>query len=252
MRILLVNMPWAPIDVPSLALGIIANSVRGQLPGAEVDVIHANIDYVDWVVDRVDFGMNDYYYFSLHTYFSGFGEWVFSSALNDDPQWRVEEFRRTASERGTSEEEQALAVELHRLAPAFVAELAARIVDWAPDVVGFTSAFQQNAAALATAKEIKRLNPGIRTVIGGSNCDGEQGAANHRNFPFVDFVSRGEGEVTFLQLLAAIAAELADEAAAGPVDGPVDGPAVGHRDPARFAAIDGLCWTGPDGPTATP
>jgi ribosomal peptide maturation radical SAM protein 1 len=250
-RILLVNMPWAPIDVPSLALGILANSARERLPGAEVEVIHANIDFVDWAVDRAEFGMNDYYYFSLHTYFSGFGEWVFSSALNDDPRWRLEEFTSTAKERQATEGELAVAVELHRLAPEFVADLAARIVERAPDVVGFTSAFQQNAAALATARDVKRLDPRIRTVIGGSNCDGEQGAAIHRNFPFVDFVVRGEGELVFLQLMAAIDAERAPggpqgESAAAAAPGASAAAAPG------YAAIAGLCWTGTDGPVVNP
>ena len=42
------------------------------------------------------------------------------------------------------------------------------------------------------------------TVIGGSNCDAEQGAALHRNFPFVDFTVRGEGEGVFPRLLTAL------------------------------------------------
>jgi len=37
--------------------------------------------------------------------------------------------------------------------------------------------------------------------MGGANCDDDQGATLHRNFPFVDYVVRGEAEVTFPQLL---------------------------------------------------
>ncbi|MEU1755100.1 RiPP maturation radical SAM C-methyltransferase [Micromonospora matsumotoense] len=232
MRVLLVNTPWTSIDVPSLAIGILTNSVRQKLPDAEVEAIHANLDFVDWVVDRTEFGLTDYYYYSLFTYFAGCGDWVFSSALYDDPEWRVKEFTNRVQNQMT-ERELALNIELHRLAPEFVAELADRIVAQAPDVVGFTSTFQQNAAALATARAIKKRAPGIRTVMGGANCDGEQGAAIHRNFSFVDYVVRGEGETAFPRLLAAI-----DPAR----------PAAGAAASAGVLAdIEGLCWAGPDG-----
>ncbi|MEU8373674.1 RiPP maturation radical SAM C-methyltransferase [Micromonospora sp. NPDC048894] len=229
---MLVNMPWTSIDVPSLAIGILTNSVRQKMPDAEVEAVHANLDFVDWVVDRTEFGLSDYYYYSLFTYFAGCGDWVFSSALYDDPQWRVQEFTDRVRTQMT-ERELALNLELHRLAPEFVAELADRIVAQAPDVVGFTSTFQQNAAALATARAIKKRSPGIRTVMGGANCDGEQGAAIHRNFSFVDFVVRGEGETAFPRLLAAL-----DPARS----------AAGGAEPAGgLADIEGLCWGGPDG-----
>ncbi|WP_433231532.1 RiPP maturation radical SAM C-methyltransferase [Micromonospora sp. CA-248260] len=225
-------MPWTSIDVPSLAIGILTNSVRQKMPDAEVEAVHANLDFVDWVVDRTEFGLSDYYYYSLFTYFAGCGDWVFSSALYDDPQWRVQEFTDRVRTQMT-ERELALNLELHRLAPEFVAELADRIVAQAPDVVGFTSTFQQNAAALATARAIKKRSPGIRTVMGGANCDGEQGAAIHRNFSFVDFVVRGEGETAFPRLLAAL--------------GPARSAAGGAEPAGGLADIEGLCWGGPDG-----
>ncbi|WFE22746.1 RiPP maturation radical SAM C-methyltransferase [Solwaraspora sp. WMMD937] len=227
MRILLVNMPWSSIDVPSLALGILTNSVRQKMPDAEVEVMHANLDFVDWVVDRREFGLGDYYYYSLFTYFSGCGDWVFSSALYDDPEWRVSEFTRVVQGQ-MSERDLSRNMDLHRAAPEFIDEIAARIVDRAPDLVGFTSTFQQNTAALATARAVKKLDPRIRTALGGANCDGEQGAALHRNFSFIDFVVRGEGEAAFPRLLTALAA--------APADNQGD-----------FSSIEGLCWATPDG-----
>jgi ribosomal peptide maturation radical SAM protein 1 len=221
-RIVLVNMPWASIDVPSLALGILTTSARRHFPDAEVEVIHANLDYVDWVVDRTEFSINDYHYYSLFTYFAGCGDWVFSAALYDDPEWRVAEFTERVRDQ-MSDHERDLTVGLHRMAPAFIGELAERIVATRPDVVGFTSTFQQNTAALAAALHVKRLDPSITTIFGGANCDGAQGAAMHRNFPAVDFVVRGEGEAAFPQVLSALAQQPTADA-----------------DP--FAAVEGLCW----------
>ncbi|MER5985516.1 RiPP maturation radical SAM C-methyltransferase [Streptomyces sp. NPDC001787] len=206
MRVLLVNMPWSPIDLPSLALGILKRGVDERVPGATATVLHANLEFTDWVTARTEFAPTDYEYYSLSSYFMGCGDWVFSSALYDDPSWREAEFTE-AMRTKLSKSRMRMSHELHRMAPDFVAEIARRIVDEAPDVVGFTSTFQQNTAALAAARQVKRLAPHIRTVIGGANCDAEQGAALHRNFPFLDYVVRGEGEAAFPQLLSALAAE---------------------------------------------
>ncbi|MBT2210115.1 RiPP maturation radical SAM C-methyltransferase [Actinomadura sp. NEAU-AAG7] len=215
MRVVLVNMPWGSTDVPSLALGILKRAVAERIPEAEVEVLYANIDFVDWVHDRLDMAMDDYDFFAQRSFTEGNGDWVFSSALYDDPDWRRREFdERTSGEKA----DLALCHRLHELAPAFVAELAGRVAASAPDVVGFTSTFQQNVAALAAARQVKRLRPETVTILGGASCDGPQGAALHRNFPFVDFVLRGEGEVAFPRFLTAVA---------------------GARD---FAAIPGLVW----------
>ncbi|MEW9516040.1 RiPP maturation radical SAM C-methyltransferase [Streptomyces tubercidicus] len=202
MRVLLVNMPWSPIDLPSLALGILRRSVDERTSG-RADVLHANLEFTDWITRRTTFTADDYQFYALSSYFMGCGDWVFSSALYDDPEWRVAEF--SASMRGKLREERLrMSKELHRVVPEFVQEIAERIVAAGPDVVGFTSTFQQNTAALAAVKYVKRLAPHIRTVMGGANCDAEQGAATHRNFPFLDFVVRGEGEAAFPQLLTAL------------------------------------------------
>ncbi|MCH0539040.1 RiPP maturation radical SAM C-methyltransferase [Streptomyces sp. MUM 203J] len=230
MRVLLVNMPWSPIDVPSLALGILRRCATEHRPDITAEVFHANLAYTDWITERGAFGKEDYEYYSLSSYFLGCGDWVFSSALYDDPGWRTAEF--TEAMRDTlSEERMRMSHELHRSAPEFVELVAREIVGRAPDVVGFSSTFQQNTAALAAAKYVKRLAPHIVTVMGGANCDAEQGAAVHRNFPFVDYVVRGEGEVAFPRLLSAL--DRTEEAERAVAD--------------SLRAVPGLCWRAADG-----
>ncbi|MDT0438304.1 MULTISPECIES: RiPP maturation radical SAM C-methyltransferase [Streptomyces] len=222
MRVLLVNMPWAPIDLPSLALGILKRSVDERVPNGTAEVLHANIEYVDWITENTEFTLEDYSYYALGSYFLGCGDWVFSSALYDDPQWRVGEFTEAMSNRVRGARME-MTQALHVTAPDFVRHIAERIVELAPDVVGFTSTFQQNTAALAAAKHVKRLAPHIVTAMGGANCDGKQGESVHRNFPFVDHVVRGEGEVSFPALLTALDTG------------------------APLAEVPGLCWRDADG-----
>jgi ribosomal peptide maturation radical SAM protein 1 len=228
-RIILVNMPWAALEVPSLALGALRRTAADAAPGARLEVRYANLEFADWAVSHLPFTIADYDHVAQETYFLGAGDWVFSSALHDDPTWREREFRQL---RGMvlSAERMTQLVALHRLAPRFVTELAGSIVSAGPDVVGFTSTFQQNVAALAAARQIKRLAPQVVTVFGGANCDGRQGEALHRGFPFVDLVCRGEGERVFAELLTV----LADRG--------------GTTDPApRYAAVAGLCWRTAEG-----
>lgn len=218
MKVLLVNAPWAELERPSLALGILKNCVEQTVPGAAVDVLNLNLDYVDWITRRVSVELRDYNFIALDGYFQGYGDWVFSSALYDDPHWRVEEFLALHAD-SFSESKLAMIVKMHSLSGEFTEGVARKIADSCPDVVGFTSTFQQNTAALAIAKRVKSLSPQSRVMFGGANCDGVQGAALHRNFPFVDFVVRGEGERVFPELIS----RLADR-------------------PSDFADIAGLCW----------
>lgn len=216
MYIKLINMPWASIQFPSLALGILRQRVTGEFPDSRIEIMHANLDFLDWITERV--GLTpEQHNFCWTSYFTGFSEWIFSSALYGDQRWRNDEFAKLVAG-SVSEEMLAMGRQLHALAPEYVAELVGRILHDRPDVVGFSTTFAQNSAVLAAAKLIKQTAPEVVTVLGGGNCDGPQGAALHRCFPFVDYVNRGEGEVSFMQLLTC----LVDKSV------PVD--------------IPGLCW----------
>ncbi|MFJ6636961.1 RiPP maturation radical SAM C-methyltransferase [Streptomyces sp. NPDC091376] len=200
MKVLLVNMPWAPVDLPCLGIGILKTAAEAGIEDCRVEVHYANIDYIDWIDSRTDFTSDDYGYFSLNSYFYGVGDWIFSSALYGDPKWRVREFSKFLTGKISPDLIQK-SVDLHTLAPEFVTHISKRIVSEEPDVVGFTAMFQQTTSALAGAKCIKEMAPHIVTVLGGSSFDAEQGAAVHRNFSFVDYVVRGEGEISFPRLL---------------------------------------------------
>lgn len=220
LRVLLVTMPWASVDIPSLALGIIRQAVRNQHPDADVDIVYGNLEYVDWITAYCAFEAADYSHFSLDSYFAGLGEWVFSSALYGHSEQRLTRFKKQYS--GSSEQLE-LSCTMHNLAPAFADRMARRILDWGPDVVGFTSAFQQNTVSLAVAQRVKAAAPATVIAFGGANCDAEQGEALHRNFSFVDFTVRGEGEDVFPRLLTAL------------------------QTSGDLAELPGLCWRTSDG-----
>lgn len=235
MRVVLVSVPWSPIEMPSLALGLLKSLTLKEFPDAEVEVVHGNLDFVDWVTSKRTFRYDDYKYYDRESCYLGHGDWVFSSALYQDPSWRVEEFVEAfgpqpgpAAPDGAGAPQGAPLLEttlwLHEHAGEFIDQLAERIAAGEPDVVGFTTTFQTVTASLAVARRLKELSPRTVTVFGGANCEGPQGEALHRNFRFVDYVVRGEGELAFPGLLRSLRGE---------------GPGA--------AAIGGLCWRDQDG-----
>ena len=237
MHIVLANVPWSPIGFPSLALGLLKSLTLKEFPDADVDVVYGNLDFVDWITaHRPDFDYEDYRYYDLESCYIGTGDWVFSSALYHDPQWKVQEFLEKFGPQAATEPGQDLAhgntheartqttLWLHEHVEEFTDELAGRIAAGTPDVVGFTTTFQTLTASLAVARRLKELSPGTVTVFGGANCEGAMGEALHRNFGFIDYVVRGEGELAWPGLLRAL-----------------------QEEEPSFAGIAGLCWRDADG-----
>ena len=70
-----------------------------------------------------------------------------------------------------------------------------------PAIVGFTDVFHQQVASLALARRIKASGSDALVVFGGANCEGPMGRALVANFPDVDAVVSGEGELAFAEIV---------------------------------------------------
>ena len=219
MRVLFVAMPWQSVEMPSLAIGILKSAVRNRRPDITVGGLYANIAWAE-ALWRSGIPVSTYERLAT-TVFQGLGEWLFAAALHGVPEWNVDAYG--AASDGFAGYDRDMVLAIHRAAPEFVERLAEQIVGEGWNVVALTSTFMQNVPSLALAQALKRLQPEIVTVMGGSNLDGVQGTSVHRRFPCIDYVVRGEGEVALPALLDAL-------------DGgrPCD-------------AIDGLCWRAADG-----
>jgi ribosomal peptide maturation radical SAM protein 1 len=90
--------------------------------------------------------------------------------------------------------------------PAFIEECLEQ-VDWTRfDVVGFSSIFEQNCAALALARRLKARFPRLLTVFGGANFEDEMGLEYVRTLPWIDYAVIGEGDEVFPEMLRKLAA----------------------------------------------
>jgi len=85
----------------------------------------------------------------------------------------------------------------------------------APDLIGITCNFTAYAKdTLEVAQLIKRNFPAVPIVIGGAHPSIE-GAAMLRQSPAIDYVVKGEGEITFANLIRHLRGEMAKEAVNG-------------------------------------
>jgi ribosomal peptide maturation radical SAM protein 1 len=125
----------------------------------------------------------------------GLGEWIFAvppfRQLSDKSDRQYFELLRKRDSSGAIV---ARATRLRAHVPAFLEECARSLLAEAPRIVGFTTLFSQTVPSLALAAVLKAKDPSLSIVFGGAHCQGDMGAALHRNFPYVDVVVRGEAE----------------------------------------------------------
>jgi ribosomal peptide maturation radical SAM protein 1 len=142
------------------------------------------------------------------------GEWIFSCGLFDQSELDVRRYiddvlrggvpghsKSMNNQKLVTEEFLASLMEARTKVDAFLEECAEVVLEHNPRIVGFTSIFQQQIASLALAKRIKQRRPDIFVVLGGANCEAIMGAEVVRQFPFIDCVVSGEGDLVFPQLV---------------------------------------------------
>jgi ribosomal peptide maturation radical SAM protein 1 len=185
--VVLVNMPYSAIEHPSIALGYFAASLRAR--AIDVDALSANLFFAKVI------GLKEYFLFSNFYNIDLLGEWTFSGAafpeFETDSDAYLAKLRLPLSESALRR--------VRACAPDFIDEMAARVLDRSPRIVGCTSTFQQNCASLALLRRIRERAPDVVTVMGGANCESMMGRALSRCFDWVDYVFSGEADDTFPQ-----------------------------------------------------
>jgi magnesium-protoporphyrin IX monomethyl ester (oxidative) cyclase len=221
--IALVHMPYAAIEHPSLALGILQAEMRKQ--GLACRSLYPNLDW------QREIGHELYATVSSTVAQDLVGEWTFAEAAFGAIPEQEESYLQFVSGRSGLARRLAPAKELRAIrtrVAAFVERVAHEVLALAPRAVGCSSTFQQHCASLALLRRVKELDPSVVTVMGGANCEGTMGVALMRNFDWVDYVVSGDGDRVGLALFQSILA--------GKSDAPFG---VLSRDPAS--------WIGPDG-----
>lgn len=92
-------------------------------------------------------------------------------------------------------------IEIESHADSFIDDCSFEILRQKPDLVGFSSTFNQNCSSIALARAIKQKAPDIPIIFGGANCEGDMGMALLKSVPSIDFVCSGEGDISFVEFI---------------------------------------------------
>jgi ribosomal peptide maturation radical SAM protein 1 len=217
-------MPWNLLETPSLPLGLMQAKIRECGNGDTTTGYYGNLRWAEYLYTSSGGAVtpDDYGYIANWGIWHGMGDWVFAGALHGSPDWQAEQYAAYLVSRSV---DPGKSPAMRELAAGFVDMAAAEILATDPDVVGFSSTFQQNVPSLAVARALKHARPALPIVFGGGNCDGGMGAALHAEFECIDYVVSGEGELAFPALLNAL------------------------RGKRALTDVPGLCWRADDGST---
>ena len=234
----LVNMPYASLPRPSIALSLLKQILEDG--GIRATVLYPNL----WFAEQV--GIRRYHLCSHQcpTEFLA-GEWTFAAAaFHDTPH--DEEYLRHVTESNFRvfsydkvEDRNRLLEDLRwnrEAATRFIDEAAQRVLASGARIVGCTSTFEQHVASLALLRRIRELDPSVITMMGGANCETVMGGTTHDSFPWVDYVVSGEADGLIVDLCKRILEQGRDISTAELPSG-VLGPA--HRKPRQLTVLNG-------------
>lgn len=197
--IVLVQMPYAAIEHPSLALGLLHTEMERR--GLPCRSLYPNLDW------RQRLGSEDYHAICATMTEDLVGEWTFSEAafgaIPKHEEWYLRRVCSRASLARRSQSRELLANARAQVGP-FLDELVERILAMRPRLVGCSSTFQQHCASLALLRRLKERDPDLITVMGGANCEGPMGVAVMRNFGWIDYVVSGEADQVAGPLFSAL------------------------------------------------
>lgn len=191
MDICLVNMPYAPVRVPSIALGILQAVLEKD--GFSVQCNYANIHFA------AEIGVRDYsrLWMILRSE-NAIAEWTFSHVAFPEHSPDPQEFIKLLDERNSHfldlPNPVGRLLTVRNIASRFVDQLADQILALKPRIVGCTSTFFQHVSSLALLRRIRELDPTVVSLMGGANCESIMGMTTHKVFDWVDYVVSGEAE----------------------------------------------------------
>lgn len=189
-RIALINMPFADLQLPSIALtqlkAVVSQRFKDQV---SVEVYYLNHDFAKYLtVDLYDLITS-----SADAQNAGLGDWFFrQSAFPDQPNnagpYLSRYFPFHTEEMNTLKSR---ILEKRRGLDHFLESLISKYELDQAQLVGFTSMFMQNAATFALARKLKERETKPIIVMGGANCETPMGQVIVKEVAAIDFVFSG-------------------------------------------------------------
>jgi magnesium-protoporphyrin IX monomethyl ester (oxidative) cyclase len=201
MIIKLVNMPFANLNTPSIALTQLKSIVSRRFGGSvNSEIQYLNHDFANVMgVPAYEFVAN-----SLPGHVAGLGEWLFRRIVFPELPDNRDEY----AERYTHHLQSLPDMELPTLLGPFRERLP-EILDGLierygladADILGVTSMFFQTLPCLALMRRLRLRNSRMIFVMGGANCESTMGIELACNIQGLDFVFSGHALVSFPQFV---------------------------------------------------
>jgi ribosomal peptide maturation radical SAM protein 1 len=198
MDVSLVCMPFAEVQRPSIALGLL-HAALADTP-IRSEVVYGNFLFAESI------GLVSYQAMQNAPTDHLLGEWCFAGNLFPEVEERDEEYLNLVLDVRCNgfpadlEQRKGLMRWMRGQSAGYIDRLARNIVARGPRIVGCSSVFQQHCASLALLKRIRELSPDTVLLMGGANCEGEMGVETLRAFPWLDCVVSGEADAIFADL----------------------------------------------------
>ena len=191
-QIVLVSMPWALFNRPSIQLGSLKAYLDREAEGL---VVGDSYPYLE-VASKL--GPELYHWISQNSWV---GEALYAAVIYPE--------QKAAAQKLALQYVKNAAISIQRLFnfDTIQAILENQLKNWAEKkdwsqvrLVGFSVCFNQLLASLAAAQTIKKKYPETSIVFGGSSCAGKAGRSLVKTFKEIDYVIEGEGEIPLLHL----------------------------------------------------
>jgi ribosomal peptide maturation radical SAM protein 1 len=191
MDVVFAVMPFADVNRPAIGVSLLK-------AGIERRGFTSRIEYFDLdLAEMIGYELYEYIANILSTD-TMVGEWFFADVVFGDSIPHESDYvARMLSLYIAEPEFRQSIIKAREQRRRYVEQCADRIRELNPRVVGFTTTFNQTCACLAVARALKARPDSPIIVFGGGNCEGEMGLQMIRSFPWIDYVSTGEADLSF-------------------------------------------------------
>lgn len=197
LRIKLINMPFADVSIPSIALTQLKSVTEERFKEkVDIEILYLNHDFGNY------FGIDLYRWISNGSASnnSGFGDWLFRQEafpeLSDNTHEYLERYGNLLGADYLNSHGATL-LEKRRNLKFFLTSLIEKYNLLDAEVVGFTSMFMQQIGIIAMVRLLKSKNKNVITLLGGANCETPMGEEVIRNVPVIDYVFSGGALISF-------------------------------------------------------
>jgi ribosomal peptide maturation radical SAM protein 1 len=202
MDLCLVNMPYTPIERPSIALGLLQAILERD--GLRAKTVYANLLFAR------EIGLHRHRLITSIRPQDPLGDWTFAHIAFPDFQTDHDAFIERLIQRNRiyhdcdARELRDIMLDVRETATRFIDHLAEHLLDKKPQIIGCSSTYMQHVSSLALLRRIRELAPEVISMMGGANCETIMGRSAHKLFPWVDYIVSGEADALIIPLVRTI------------------------------------------------